>query len=47
VKFAVRRLPADQCRELVEEALRSRDAAHVMALCRDMAVQYYPELVAG
>jgi phosphotransferase system enzyme I (PtsI) len=47
VKFAVRRLPAGQCRELVEQALRSRDAAHVMALCRDMAVQYYPELVAG
>jgi phosphotransferase system enzyme I (PtsI) len=47
VKFAVRRLPADRCRELVEQALRSRDAAHVKALCRDMAVQYYPELVAG
>jgi phosphotransferase system enzyme I (PtsI) len=46
VKFAVRRLPAAHCRQLLTEALRCRDAAHVMALCRDTAVQFYPELVA-
>ena len=46
VKYAVRKLPAADCRRLVAEAIRSRDAAHVMELCRSMAIEYYPELIA-
>ncbi len=46
VKFAVRRLPAEWCRQLVAQALACGDSAHITDLCRGAAVEYFPELVA-
>ena len=46
VKFAVRRLPAAWCRQLVEQALACGDSAHIAELCRTAAVEFFPELVA-
>ncbi len=46
VKFAVRRLPAEWCRNLVQQALACGDSAHITELCRGAAVEYFPELVA-
>ena len=46
VKFAVRRLPAEWCRNLVQQALACGDSAHIAELCRGAAVEYFPELVA-
>ena len=46
VKFAVRRLPAEWCRNLVQQALACGDSAHIAELCRGAAVEFFPELVA-
>jgi phosphotransferase system enzyme I (PtsI) len=46
VKFAIRRLSAAWCREMLEHALESGDAAHIAEVCRTAAIEFYPELVA-
>jgi phosphoenolpyruvate-protein kinase (PTS system EI component) len=46
VKFAIRRLPASWCRDLLEQSLISGDAAHIAELCRAAAIEFFPELVA-
>jgi phosphotransferase system enzyme I (PtsI) len=46
VKFAIRHLPAEWCRALVEQSLACGDAAHIAELCRSAAIEFFPELVA-
>jgi hypothetical protein len=46
VKFAIRKLPAAWCRQLVEQSLECGDAAHIADLCRTAGIEFFPELVA-
>ena len=46
VKYAIRRLPAERCRTMVQHALAAHDAATIVTLCRDLMAEYCPELIA-
>lgn len=46
VKFAIRKLPAEWCRQLVTQSLACGDAAHIAELCRTAGIEFFPELVA-
>ncbi len=45
VRFAVRRLPADVCRALVEKAVQLPDAKSIGALCHEVMATYCGELL--
>lgn len=45
VKYAIRKLPAGHCVDLVAEALTLSDAAGIHTRCREVAMQYYSELL--
>jgi hypothetical protein len=46
VKFAIRRLPAAWCRQLLAQALETGDAARITEICRGAAIEFFPELIA-
>ena len=46
VKYAIRKLPAHRCRELVAEALTMSDASQIHDRCRELAIEFYGELFA-
>ncbi|RYD37376.1 MAG: phosphoenolpyruvate--protein phosphotransferase [Verrucomicrobiaceae bacterium] len=45
VKYAIRKLPAGHCADLVAEALKLGDASKIYVRCREVAMQYYSELL--
>ncbi len=46
VKYAIRKLNAEHCERLVTECLKLGEGAAICARSRDVALQYYPELLA-